>query len=217
MFAHGANGQGTDLTHPSFPNLSQKVFTALQAGFVVLMADFSGPQTYGNDGCLANVETWWSWLQGTGLCATDKFIGCGASMGTLTMHRFAREHPTQVAGLGCFIPYLDIENGRTTDILGLRSLVNTAWGLPAGSYIGGADQTPVPTRGRPLDYASTLSAIPTHLWYSTADPVSANINTYASARSGVTLHQTSTSLTHGDPAVGTDNAGFLDFLKSVER
>lgn len=215
FFAHGATGQATDLVHPQNPNLSAKVFAAAQAGYVVLCADFGGPQTYGIDTCLTTVETWWTWVKAQGLGATDKLIACGASMGTQTVHRFAREHPDQVAGLGCFIPYLDIEYARTNDLMGLRALVNTAWGLPAGSYIGGADQTPVPTRGRPLDYASTLSAIPTHLWYSSADPVSTNIATYAASRANVTLHVTSNSLGHGDPAVGTDNVGFLAFLASV--
>jgi hypothetical protein len=215
FFGHGANGQGTDLVHPAFKNLRAKVFTAAQAGYIVLCADFGGPQTYGSDALLTNVETWWTWAKAQGFCATDKLIGCGASMGTLTMHRFARDHPDQVAGLGCFIPYLDVEYARTNDLLSIRALINTTWGMPVGSYIGGTDQTPIPTRGRPLDYASTLSSIPTELWYSTADPISTNIGTYAAARTGVTLHVTSTSLTHGDPAVGTDNAGFLSFVQSV--
>lgn len=215
FMAHGANGQGTDLVAPASPNLSAKTFALLQAGFVVLSADFAGSQTYGNDTELANYETWWAWIKTQGLCKTDKLIACGASMGTLTSMRFAREHPDQVAGIGCLIPFLDVEYGRTSNVLGLRDLINTAWGLPAGSYIGGADQTPVPTRGRPLDYASTVAAIPTHMWYSTADTVSTNVDTYAASRANVTLHVTSTSAIHGDGAVGTDNAGLVAFAQSV--
>lgn len=217
FMAHGANGQATDVTHALFPNLSAKAFTAAKAGYVVLIADFGGPQTYGTDALLTNVETWWAWIKTQGICATDKVIMTGASMGTLTSHRFARDHPDQVAGIGCFIPYIDVEYARTNDLLSIRALINTAWGMPVGSYIGGADQTPIPTRGRPLDYATTLNAIPTHLWYSTADPISTNVGTYAASRDNVTLHVTSNSLSHGDPAVGTDNQGFLDFLESVKR
>jgi alpha-beta hydrolase superfamily lysophospholipase len=214
VFAHGANGQASDMTHPLFPNLQAKVLTALAAGYVVFGADFGGQSPCGNDASLATVESWWTWIKALGICATDSFVGVGSSMGNLTLHRYAHEHPTQVAGLAGFIPFLDIENARTNDLLGLRALANTAWGLPVGSFIGGADQTPVPTRGRPLDYASSLT-MPTALWYSTADVISTNVAAYAAARTGVTLHVTSSSLTHGDPAIGSDNAGFLSFVQSV--
>lgn len=216
FMAHGAGGQATDLVHGS-TNLAKKAFAAAQAGFVVLAADFGGQQTYGNDACLTNVETWWAWAKAQGFCATDKMICGGGSMGTLTMHRFASAHPDQVAGIGIHIPYLDVEYARTNNLIGIQPLINTAWGLPVGSYVGGADSTPVPTRGRPLDYAATLSAIPTEFWYSTADTISTNIAAYAAARTGVTLHVTSTTAPHGDAAVGTDNAGFVSFLQSVAR
>lgn len=217
IYAHGANGDGSQIANYAVQTSLTRFFQKIAAaGFVVLSADWGGPHTYGNDAELLSMEQGWDFLKASGLCADDKVILTGGSMGTLSTHRFAKEHPTWVAGINCWIPFLDVEAGRTGDWLGLREPINTAWGVPAGSFIGGVDQTPLPANAKPLDYAAAMAAIPTHMWYSTADPISANMAAYLAARPAAVGHVTSTSQGHNDAAVaGADIDAIIDFLHSV--
>lgn len=205
LYAHGAGGGGAQaLDGVNQQGVTANIAALVEAGFVVLSGDFGGDQTYGNDTQLSAMEAAWSYLQGSGLCASDKVVLTGASMGMLSVHRFAAAHPSSVAGMNGWIPALDVEDLRTRDASGTRSLINTAWGLPAGSYVGGADQTPVPVRGRPMDESnlSVVSGIPTELWYSSGDTVTlaSVVSAYAAARSGVTTHLVS-SADHGDAVI----------------
>lgn len=221
LYCHGANGDGAQAVEAATQRgVTQNMAALAKAGLVVLGADMGGPQTFGNDALLTAMEGNRNWLWASGLCATDKVILAGASMGNLSNHRFAAAHPTQVAGIVGWIPALDIEDMRTRDVLSTRALINTAWSLPVGSYIGGADQTPVPTRGKPLDSSNLalVNAIPTHLFYSSADTVctSAAVDAYAAARSNVTKHLVSSSLDHSDAAViAADVNTAVGFCQSV--
>lgn len=218
FYAHGANGNGMQAVDGATqPSISKFCGLMAHAGFVVLSADFGGTQTHGNDTELAAMENAWTWAKASGLCATDKVILTGASMGTLSIHRFAKEHPTWVAGINCWIPFVDPEAARTNDWIALRAYLNTSWGMPAGSYIGGADQTPLPYNAKPLAYASSMAPIPTHMWYSTGDLISTNMAQYLAARGSAAVgHIVSTTLTHGDAAVGAaDINATIDFLNSV--
>jgi len=191
--------------------VTKNISALAHAGLYGLAGDFGGPHTYGNDTGLAAMEGAVSYAQGTGLCKTDKVILLGASMGAMECFRYALAHPTLVAGIICWIPAIDIEDFRTRNVLSLRDQINTGnsvagqgWGLPAGSYIGGADQTPVPTRGKPLDPANmAVLTMPIHLFYSSADTActSAAVDAYASGRSNVVKHLVSTSLNHTDAAI----------------
>jgi hypothetical protein len=218
FYSHGAAGNGAQaLGFGNLPNIAKMMGKAALNGFVILSGDFGGPQTYGNDSEVAAMETAWAWLKTTGLCATDKVILTGASMGSLSSHRFAADHPGWVAGMNLWMPAIDPDDLRNRNALGTTDLINTAWSLLAGSTVatGGA---PIPTKGQPLQRLADYQAIPTHLWYSTADTVtlSSIIDTYAAGRPNVTKHSTSTSADHGDGVVaGTDFAAVLAFLDSV--
>jgi hypothetical protein len=220
IYAHGANGDGTQvLDTKTLMGLVSGFGAIALAGYVVLCGDFGGPQTYGNDAELAAMETAWAWLQGSGLCATDKVILTGASMGSLSTHRFAAAHPGSVAGLNLWMPALDVEDLRNRNPLALRDLIDAAWGLPAGSTVAGGG-APVPTRGRPLDRLSAFDVIPTHLWYSTADTVTlpGPVDTYTAGRQNVTKHVTSGVADHGNGVIApTDWATVLAFLGSIAQ
>lgn len=219
IYAHGANGTGTEPVNfaAHSTGLVLQFARIAQAGYVVLSSDWGGAQTYGNDVELAAMEAGWGWLKASGLCRTDKVILTGGSMGSLSCHRFALDHEAEVAGMNLWIPALDVEQARTNDPIGLRDLINTAWGLPAGSHQG-LDGTTVPVRGNPLARAAEANAIPTHLWYSTADTVTPPdaVTRYAAARTGVTTHITSTTAPHGNDAIaGADITTILAFLASI--
>lgn len=206
VYAHGASGSGMQAMDGQAQAGVTRVCAALaRAGFVGLSGDFGGATTFANDTFLTAMEGGINTLLASGQCASDKVILVGASMGMMLASRYAMEHPTKVAGMIGLIPGIDIEDIRTRDALASRAMINTGWGLPVGSYIGGADQTPVPTRGKPLDSAnlSAVAAIPTHLFYSTADTVatSAAVDTYAAGRANVTKHVVSSSLDHSDAAI----------------
>jgi alpha-beta hydrolase superfamily lysophospholipase len=219
MYAHGANGSNIDAINATSKGIPAALFALAQAGFVVLSMDFGGSQNYGNATALAATEQAWTDAKATGLCATDKFLADGASMGALTMHRHAKEHPADVAGMTFWIPFVSIEPTRTANTLGVRDLYNTAWGLPAGSYVGGADSTPAPLAGNPLLYAASMAAIPTHLWYSTADPISSDMAAYLAARgSSAVGHVVSTTDGHTDTTIlAADVPSIVAFHQSLER
>lgn len=219
IYAHGANGTGTEpLNYASHgTGLVRQISAVAQAGFVVLSSDWGGAQTYGNDTELAAMETGVAWLRSSGLCATDKVILTGGSMGSLSCHRYALEHKADVAGMNLWIPALDIEQARKNNPAGLRDLINTAWGLPAGSYFE-LDGTTVPVRGRPLQRAAELSGLPTKIWYSTADVVTPPdaVDRYVAARPEVTRHITSNTAPHGNAAITpADVNAIITFLQSV--
>ena len=206
LYAHGAGGDGRDVCDGvNKAAVMAHVNAWADAGLLVLASDFGGPQTFGNDTELTAAETIVSWAFASGMCATDKVVFTGSSMGTFSALRYALAHPTLVAGISTFMAAVDIEDIRTRDAQSARANINTAWGLPVGSYIGGADQTPVPTRGKPLDpaNATAVAGIPTHFWYSTADTVATStaIDAYAAARANVTKHIVSTSLGHVDATI----------------
>ena len=90
VYFHGAGGNATQcLDGASYKSWSRMAGMAAQAGLVVLSADWGGAQTWGNDTFLTAAETAWTWLKASGLCATDKLIVTGASMGYLSASRFA--------------------------------------------------------------------------------------------------------------------------------
>lgn len=219
IWAHGAGGSGTQTVTYKGNETTTKICGRLALdGFVVLSGDWGGPHTYGNDVEATAVETGWAWLKASGLCATDKVILMGASMGSLTIHRFAADHPAETAGIAAWMPAIDIEDLRNRDTsMGLRNLIDTAWGLAAGSAQS-IDGSTVPTRGRPLDRLALIGGIPTHLWYSTGDTIvqSAPVDAYAAARPNVVTHLTSATADHGDAVMApTDINAVLSFARSI--
>lgn len=218
IYAHGANGDGAQTMDWAGQSSLCKFFGQFaQAGFVILSGDWGGPQTYGNNTELTAMEAGWAWLQASGLCRADKVILSGASMGMLSTSRFAAEHPTWVAGINCWMPAIEIDELRTANALGLRDMINAAWGLPAGSYPG-LDGTVVPTPGQPLQRLAAVEPIPTHLWYSTGDTVTkpAAVDAYAAGRANVVKHLDSTTLDHSDASIGAaDPNAILAFFQSV--
>lgn len=219
IYAHGAQGDGGQIVDWKTQKSLCKFFGQFAHDFVILSGDWGGPLTFANDAELAAMEAGWAWLKASGLCATDKVILAGGSMGSWSTQRFALEHPTWVAGLNLWVPAMDIEAGRTADLLGLRDSINAAWGLPAGSYQE-LDGSTVPARGNVFQRAPELGALPTHLWWSSADTVTtpAMIADYIARRgtTGVVSHQVSTTLGHGDPAIGaSDPDAILTFFQSI--
>lgn len=219
FYAHGAAGTNVDAVSATSKGIPAIMFALAQAGFVVFAADFGGYHTYGNATVLASMEARWAEMKLTGLCATDKFIATGASMGTLSSHSMALENPDEVAGLINWVPLVDPEGTRTRNDLGLRELQNAAWGMPVGSYIGGADQTPLPYAGNPLLFAGDMEEIPTQMFYSTADPISSKMTEYLAARgSSAVGHVVSSVLGHSDAAIQAASVpDAVAFAQSIDR
>lgn len=217
LFAHGANGTGADgNSYGTQPTMARHAARLAAMGHVVLAADFGGAQAWGNDAALASCDAAWTWLKGTGWCATDKVLFYGASMGYLTASRFAADRPASVAALVGMIPALEPEDLRTRDAIATREPINTAWGLPAGSFVGGAVQTPVPARGRPLTRTADVAGIPTRLYYSTGDNVTRPqyVVEYAAARGADVVATVTSNVEHSDPPMAAANVPqLLAFLE----
>lgn len=219
LYAHGANGDATSVAGSVQASTTRHAAAWARAGYVVLAGDWGGPFTFGNDAELAAMDAGWEWLRASGLCRPDKVLLAGGSMGMLSVSRWAADNEAEVAGINAWIPAIDLEDVRNRNALGLRDQVNAAWGLPAGSYVG-AGGAPIPARGRVLDRAAEVAAIPTHLWYSTADTaaVPAAVITYLAARTGAIGHVVSAVLDHVDAAIAAvDNDAVVAFYDSVAR
>lgn len=216
IYDHGAGGSAAELCWPWLPSIAE-VMWDLARDHVVLAGNFGGPNTFGNDTEAAAMEgAWLGYLKDSGLCLPDKMVMVGASMGMESMCRFAADHPGEVAGILSLIGAPDVEGLRTANPWGsIRDLINTAWGLPLGS----TDATdPVPLRGRAMDRAAEIAAIPTHLWYSDLDTAatSAMQHAYSAARSNVTEHLMSPGGDHGEAAfTGMDKAEFLSIARAL--
>lgn len=222
IYAHGAGGDGSQpLDATNQRGVYNNIIALVNAGFIVLSGDFGGAQTFGNDTELAAMEGAWSYLQTSGLCATDKVILTGASMGFMSISRFAKEHPTQSAGMIGWIPAIDIEEMRISDAIGLRDLINAAWGLTAGSTSQSVSPpaSTVPVRGRPLDSANlaAVASVPTHLWYSSGDTVTkpSGVTAYVAGRANATAHLCS-SAEHSDAAIiAADVSATVEFAEAI--
>lgn len=95
---------------------------------------------------------------------SGKVILVGGSMGGMLACNWARQNPNLVALLVLIIPLVDGEDFRSINALGYQASFEAAYG-------GNAAWQAARPNFNPVQYAAQLSNIPTHLYYSTDDPV----------------------------------------------
>jgi S-formylglutathione hydrolase FrmB len=133
-----------------------------------------------------------------------KAIFLGTSMGGFSALSWAAMNPTLVKAVYAFLPVVDLQAVRVSNVLGLRSYVDAAWGvtypaaLPAGANVYGR--------------AADLAGIPIRIWSASNDNVSENVAGFVAA-TGAT-HTNLGAVGHTDAALaGIDAAAVAEFVR----
>lgn len=172
-------------------------------------ADYSDGKTWGNDTGSTRVGQAWTYQKANWGAKTDKVCLYGASMGCLTLLRWALANVSSVACFVGLIPALSLvslHDDNTVANAGLSaSEIETAHGV-SGTYAGNATIT----ARDPLQNAASYT-FPILLMYSGNDPVAvpAAVTSFAAAAPDVTLvnmgnlgHAASADLAYGDQLAG---------------
>ena len=97
----------------------------------------------------------------------DPVVGLGGSAGMISVL-----HAHDITPMACavgIIPALDMENLRDTDAVGVRSEIDTAWGVTYPAAL--------PAGANPAENTSNYTDLPMQLHYSTTDAVTLPIST----------------------------------------
>lgn len=213
LVAHGANSKPLDFTVPGIaPGVFRHLHAITEAGFVAVVADWGGLQTWGTDVVLTRFDTIMTWVAANlpGVL-TDKALFWGESMGNWTALRCAADRASQVAAVVANIPLCDITNIRASNALGSRALIDAAWGVTYPAAL--------PARGNLLARAPIeLVGLPWKGYTGSADTacppstVTALVSAIGATASSVTCD---TTHDHGDAiAAAADTADMVAFLQA---
>lgn len=190
IVCHGANSTALDWSQLH----GAEILAALaRVGYTCWAGDLGGGQTWGNDTSMTRVTEVKTALVALG--CSSRVILLGASMGHLTALRWAADNPTLARAVVGVMPAVDIEDIRTRDALGSKTLIETAWSITTG--------TPVPARGVPLGRTAELAGIPWRAYYGEQDTVTTATAVRALGaalgRSSDAVQIDNTGLDHGTP------------------
>lgn len=108
IYCHGSGGTGI------FPfwrinTIAADDFRAICAwGFPLFVPDMAGENTWGNNACIAAVDSVVTWANGRYGTRTDKIALGGESMGALTALNWAWRYPTKVAAVWLRVPVVGL-------------------------------------------------------------------------------------------------------------
>lgn len=162
VYCHGANRTAKDGVGGSGVGYAD-IPRYLGEDLPVIYADLGGLYTWGNGTARGKLDAVRTWMTSVG-ALTDQIILVGASMGAALACNWARVNPTLVKALALFIPAVDVEDIRANNRSGLQAGIETAWTDNTAWQAARATNNPV-------EYAASLSAIPSRVWYSTDDPI----------------------------------------------
>jgi pimeloyl-ACP methyl ester carboxylesterase len=204
--SYESSGSAQWIDPVNYPCSSAIAAQLASTGFICSAADFGGTQNFGADPCALDVYTTWQTLVANYGAASDKVVIIATSMGFCTAFQFARKYPGKVAAIAGVVPAVSLTDIYLNDRVGVRSAVAAAWNI--------AYPATLPTISDPTLNPGVYSNIAVKLYYSTADTavIPATVTTFA-ALTGATTEVISTTLPHGDSAIGAtpfpDLAQFL--------
>lgn len=148
-------------------------------------ADLGGISTWGNDTCIAAVDSLITYMGASYGTKTAQVAIYGTSMGGATALNWAMRNPTKVVALALTAPVVALENIRDQDPLGLSGAIEGAYGGTAAFEAALPTHDPSHVANRVVVKALGPR---TRIWYSTDDNVisAADVEAYAGF-SGCTL------------------------------
>ena len=203
VWCHGAGGTELATATPSLIGQWSVSRAITGAGFPLVTTLLGGQNTWGNSTAQSGVDDAIAWAGSTLGAPTDKVILVGVSMGHILAANWARENPSQVAGVIGLVPGCDLEDMRNT----YGAAIEAAWG------IGPMD--PLPSGANP-SFDIPGSSIPWKLYYDSSDAVvlPATVEAFGAAV-GASLVQ-SIGLGHTEAAVAaTPTSDLINFLDSL--
>jgi pimeloyl-ACP methyl ester carboxylesterase len=172
LFLHPHGADAFHLCAPSGSNNAAtcKLMNAVAEVLPVFCADLgtstagtTQKDSYGNTNQQARIGDVRTFAQGaTGGAKTGKVVLVGVSMGWLMAVNYARNNPTNVAGMVGLIPASDLDDIRNNDRASLRSDIDLAEGVTYPAAL--------PTGANPATASySGITMPPSTVWYATDD------------------------------------------------
>ena len=182
------------------------------AGYPVVVSELGNPggstNQWGNSNARTRLNDAKAFLQGSTINAkAGKVAVAGFSMGGMTVMAWAKDNPTLVHSIGGFCPVSDLSNIYANATY--TASINTAYGGTWSQATNGADSNPT-------TFASSLSGIPTKLWYAFNDTVvpQATVLGLASAIGSSATTKHAGGLGHNWSVATTSLAEYVTFLKA---
>lgn len=161
LYCHGAGGMADQALATEFAAVLNDIASA---GHPVLACDLGGIATWGNDTVLARINSAKTYLQSTLSAPSGPVLMVGASMGGLSCLVWAKNNPTDCAGVIGLVPVSDVTDIHTNNRQGLASSIDSA-------YAGGWSEAVYGAARNPVTFASSLSSVPMLLFSGTTDTV----------------------------------------------
>jgi pimeloyl-ACP methyl ester carboxylesterase len=200
IFCHSAGMTGGEMVgYGQLPAVAPLVSDLIDLGFPAV-APTLGVE-WGNATSMARITDALAWLRARN-GTTAPAVLVGASMGACAAVTWAAANPTDVACIVGLIPAIDLQAIRVADTGGLRSSIDTAYGIayPAAMAVG---TNPV---------TLSVPGVPIGLWTASNDAVSAN----AANLAGATVTNVG-ALGHTTAAVAAAQAGAVAFVRANTR
>lgn len=205
VYCHSAGMTGAEAWGVGqLPSVRELVASLVSQGCVVAATSLA--VNFGNATSQSRITDAIDWLQSSGWCDPGEPVTLiGASMGANASLVYASLVPENVACVVGMIPLVDTEAVREANTAGLRTYIDTAWGV---TY-----PEPLPSQANPADPANAMD-VPVQLWYANNDAISVNIADYAAAIDA-DAHDVG-ALDHTDAAVAAvDAQDILSFMRSA--
>jgi len=190
----------------NYPGSSALAAQLAGSGLSCVGGDCGGTETFGASPAAADAYASWQSMVADHGAAPDKVVIVATSMGFCTAYQMARANPGKVAAIAGIVPAVSLTDIYRNNRAGLGPSVRAAWGMSVGQSL--------PTIADPSLNPLVFAGIAVRLYYSTADQVNmpAMVTAFASLV-GATTQVISTTLGHGDAAIGAtpipDLAQFL--------
>lgn len=215
IWCHGANAtaDGVYTDAVGFPARA-----LAEAGYPVVYADLGGASPFGNDTAIAAITDAKTFLQADpattvgGLKAKAGGVYlAGVSMGTLALN-WARANPSSVLGAAFAIPVLDLQATYVNNPNGLRTSIQTAYGVTYPTALPGL------STHSPVAYPTDVTGFPVKLWAASDDTVGQNLTACQSWQTAVGSNVTVVSLgAVGHALTGLTGQEWVAFFDSIGR
>jgi predicted alpha/beta hydrolase family esterase len=190
----------------NYPGSSALAAQLAGSGLTCVGGDCGGTETFGASPAAADSYASWQSMVSDEGAASDKVVIVATSMGFCTAYQVARAYPGKVAAIAGIVPAVNLTDIYRNNRAGVGRSIRDAWGVSVGK--------PLPTVADPSLNPLVFAGVAVRLYYSTADKVimPAMVTAFATLV-GATTQVISTTLGHGDAAIGAtpipDLAQFL--------
>lgn len=202
IYGHGAGADASEAGGAFGLSAVPPLIQALaDHGFIVVVP--TEPGLWGNATSRSRQSDAWAYAKTSASASAANPVGVWLSHGAacgLNWHRVTQ----QCAAAVLILPAVDLEAIRTADTLSLRSSIDAAHGVTYPASL--------PAGVNPAQNTGAFTNLPTQIWYSSDDAVSANVTDFGTAV-GAEMHNLG-ALGHTNAAIAAvDIASVVSFIE----